>query len=94
MERRHQSENVMDARRVLVNSRFMVAVSRVSVNDDGRGGAAPDPLVWDRGELVKHREVGIRVNVDLASLLGPPAFFLVPGWLLRLMWRHVRTVSA
>ena len=57
--RRHQSERVMDARRALLNARefgyptmlqlhrFMVAVSRVSVNHDGRSGSAPDPLVCD-----------------------------------------------
>ena len=27
--------------------RFMIAVARVSVNHDGKGGTAPDPLVWD-----------------------------------------------
>ena len=29
--------------------RFMIAVARVSVNHDGKGGTAPDPLVWDQG---------------------------------------------
>ena len=29
--------------------RFMIAVARVSVNHDGKGGTAPDPLVWDPG---------------------------------------------
>ena len=57
--RRHQPEVVIDARRAMFNARevwhpivlqlhrFMVAVSRVSVNHDGPGGSAPDPLVWD-----------------------------------------------
>ena len=57
--RRHQSEVPIDARRWLLTARshwypimldlhrFMIAVARVSVNHDGRGGAAPDPLVWD-----------------------------------------------
>ena len=32
--------------------RFMIAVSRVAVNHDGKGGSAPDLLVWDHvGEL-------------------------------------------
>ena len=54
--RRHQTKDVMEVRRALLNPREhwfpvmlqlhrnMVAVSRVSVNDD-RGGSAPDPLV-------------------------------------------------
>ena len=62
--RRHQSEEVMDVWRVLVNvrsywyhvmlqlQRFMVA-ARVSVNHDEQGGTAPDLLVWDRGGLFK-----------------------------------------
>ena len=52
----------------------MIAVSRVSVNHDGRGGTAPDPLVWDKGSRPKVRKLAIRVNVDLTSLLGPPVF--------------------
>ena len=51
------TEAVMDVRRALVNARglsypiiqqlhrFLIAISRVSVNHDGRGGTAPDPLV-------------------------------------------------
>ena len=52
----------------------MVAVARVSVNHDGRGGTAPDPLVWDQVSRPKVRKLAIRVNVDLASLPGPPGF--------------------
>ena len=56
--RRHQSEVLIDARRRLLQARshwflilldlhrFMIAVARVSVNHDGKGGTAPDPLVW------------------------------------------------
>ena len=59
LERPHQPEEVMDVRRAVLNARelwypiilqlhrYMVAVSRVSVNHDGRGGSAPVPLVWD-----------------------------------------------
>ena len=54
--------------------RFMIAIARVSVNHDGRGGTAPDPLVWDQGSRPKVRKLAIRVNVDLASLPGPPGF--------------------
>ena len=54
--------------------RFMIAIARVSVNHDGKGGTAPDPLVWDQGSRPKVRKLAVRVNVDLASLLGPPDF--------------------
>ena len=52
----------------------MIAIARVSVNHDGRGGTALDPLVWDKGSKLKARKLEIRVNVDLASLPGPPGF--------------------
>ena len=52
----------------------MIAVARVSVNHDGRGGTAPDHFVWDQGSRPKARKLAIRVNVDLVSLLGPPGF--------------------
>ena len=52
----------------------MIAIARVSVNHDGRRGTAPDPLVWDQGSRPKVRKLAIRVNVDLASLPGPPGF--------------------
>ena len=88
MGRRHQSEVLIDARRRLLKARsywypnvldlhrFMIAVARVSVNHDGRGGTAPDALVWDQGGRPKARKLDIRVNVDLASLPGPPG---IPG---------------
>ena len=84
--RRHQSEILIDAWRRLLKARshwypimqdlrrFMIAVARVSVNHDSKGGTAPDPLVWDQGSRPKVRKLAIRVNVDLASLLGPPGF--------------------
>ena len=84
--RRHQSEVLIDARRKLLKARgywypvvadlhrFMIAIARVSVNHDGKGGTAPDPLVWDKGSKPKARKLAIRVNVDLASLPGPPGF--------------------
>ena len=86
--RRHQSEVLIDARRRLLGARshwypimtdlhrFMIAVARVSVNHDGKGGAAPDPLVWDQVSRPKARKLAIRVNVDLASLPYPPGFLL------------------
>ena len=84
--RRHQSEVLIDARRRLLGARshwypimtdlhrFMVAIARVSVNHDGKGGPAPDPLVRDQGSKPEVRKLAIRVNVDLASLPGPPGF--------------------
>ena len=59
--------------------RFMIAVARVSVDHDGKGGAAPDLLVWDQGSRPKVRKLAIRVNVDIASLPGPPGF-LTSSW--------------
>ena len=56
--RRHQSVILIDAGRRLLKARsywyfvmlllhrFMIAVARVTVNHDGRGGTALDPLVW------------------------------------------------
>ena len=84
--RRHQTEMLISARRMLLQARscwypimtdlrrFVVAIARVSVNHDGKGGTAPDPLVWDQGSRPKVRKLAIRVNVDLASLPGPPGF--------------------
>ena len=89
--RRHQTEVLIDARRRLLQARshwfpimsdlhrFMVAIARVSVNHDGKGGTAPDPLVWDQGSRPKVRKLAIRVNVDLASLPGPPGFWSSAG---------------
>ena len=90
--RRHQSEVLIDARRRLFKARspcypimldlhrFVIAIARVSVNHDGRSGTAPDPLVWDQGSRPKARKLAIRVNVDLASLPGPPGF-LGSSWI-------------
>ena len=61
--RRRVSPAVIDARRnlsgvcarwypvVLDLHRFFIAISRALVNHDGRGGTAPDPLVWSAGAL-------------------------------------------
>ena len=90
--RRHQTEVLIDARRRLLQARsywypvvadlhrFMIAIARVSVNHDGRGGTAPDPLVWDQGSRPQGRKLAIRVTVDLASLPGPPGF-LHSSWI-------------
>ena len=88
--RRHQSEVLVDALRRLLKARsywypimldlhrFMIAVARVSVNHDGRGGTAPDPLVWDQGSRPNARKLAIRVNLDLASLPGRLGFLNGP----------------
>ena len=88
--RRHQSDVLIDARRRLLKTRshwypimldlhrFMITIARVSVNHDGRGGIAPDPLVWDQGSRPKVRKLAIRVNVDLASLPDPLGFLNSP----------------
>ena len=79
--RRPQSQVLADARRRLLEARshwypimfdlhrFMIAVAVVSVNHDGGGGTATDPLVWDQGSRPKARKLAI-----LASLPGPPGF--------------------
>ena len=84
--RRHQSEVLINAGRRLLKARshwypimtdlhrFVVAIARVSVNHDGMGGTAPDPLVWDQWTRPKVRKLAIRVNVNLASLPGPSGF--------------------
>ena len=89
--RRHQSEVLIDARRRLLKARCywyplmidlhrcMIAVARVTVNHDGRGGTAPDPLVCDQGGRRKVRRTGIGVNVNLASLPRPPGFLGGPS---------------
>ena len=59
----------------------MIAIARVSVNQDGKGGTAPDPLVWNQGSRPEVRKLAIRVNVDIASLLGPLGF-LNNSWIL------------
>ena len=60
--------------------RFMIAFARVSVNHDGKGGTALDPLVWDQESRPKVCKLAIRVNVDLASLPGPPGI-LHSSWI-------------
>ena len=88
--RRHQSEVLIDAKRRLLQARsywypimldvqrFMIAVARVAVNHDGKGGTAPDHLVWDQGGRPKARKLDLRVNVDLASLRRPAGFLSGP----------------
>ena len=72
----------MDARRELAGAcriwypvfrelhRFFIAIARVLVNDDRKGGTAPDPLVWCSGAKGKRRKVNEAVR-DFAMIPGP-----------------------
>ena len=78
---RHQTELIMDVRRSLLEAgthwypimqqlhRFMIAVSGVEVNHDGKGSSAPDPLVWDNVE--EGRCVGRILGLTLIWPLFP-----------------------
>ena len=75
--KQHQPESVMDAGMILLQVRthwYMIAVSRVTVNHDGRSGTASDPVVWDQGGPSKQRKVDIVVDIDLATLPGHLVF--------------------
>ena len=50
--------------------RFFIAISRAVVNEDGRGGLAPDPMVWSAGGRHKRRRP-IEAVRDYAMLPGP-----------------------
>ena len=80
--RRRVGADVMDARREFAGAcriwypvirdlhRFFIAIARVLVNDDGKGGTAPDPLVWCSGAKGKRRRV-IEAVRDFAMIPGP-----------------------
>ena len=84
--RRRVSPAVIDARRYLSGvcghwypiildlQRFFITISRAVVNHDGRGGTAPDPLVWSAGALHKRRRLVHAVR-DRAFLPGPPGIW-------------------
>ena len=57
---------------------FFIAISRAVVNDDGRGGLAPDPLVWSAGGRHKRRRPVEAVR-NYAMLPGPQRLW-VGGW--------------
>ena len=50
--------------------RFFNAISRAVVNEDGRGGLAPDPMVWGAGGKKKQKRP-IEAVRDYAMLPGP-----------------------
>ena len=80
--RRRVACGILDARRHLSNARrswypvlcelqrFFIAISRAVVNEDGRGGLAPDPMVWSAGGKRKQKRP-IEAVRDYAMLPGP-----------------------
>ena len=62
-----QYDDVISARRALLRTRdrwypitvdlhkFMIAISRIDVNQDGKGGTAPDAMTWDKGGILETR---------------------------------------
>ena len=73
--RLREPEVVIDARRNLLRvkkewyprmlslRRFMVAISRETLNQGGDDGSVVDPLVWDRGSKPNVRNVNLRAHV-------------------------------
>ena len=84
--RRRVGNAVIDARRnlsgvcgrwypvLLDPHQFFIAISRAVVNHDGRGGTAPDPLVWFAGALAKRRR--------LVHAVRDRAIFACAAWYL------------
>ena len=84
--RRRVGNAVIDARRnlsgvcgrwypvILDLHRFFIAISRAVVNHDGRGGTAPDPVVWSAGAHPKRRRLAHAVR-DGVFLPGPPGIW-------------------
>ena len=59
--------------------RYFMATARVVVNEDGHGGSAPHPIVWDRGRQPKRRRV--LQAVSEFAYQGPLEAWL--GWVAR-----------
>ena len=84
--RLRQNIDVISSRRALLRTRrhwysimndlhkFMVAVFRLQVNHDGKGGTAPDAMIGDKSGILKPRLSSLRSIVDHASLPGPRGF--------------------
>ena len=84
--RRSVGDPVIDARRILSGvcgrwypvlldlHRFFIAISRAVVIHDGKGGIAPDPMVWSAGAHPKRRRLVHAVR-DRALLPGPPGLW-------------------
>ena len=58
--------------------RFVITIAGATVNDDGHGGTAPDPLVWNAGSLPKQLRIVEAVR-ECAMLPGPEALWS-GGW--------------
>ena len=50
--------------------RFFIAICRAVVNEDGKGGNAPDPMCWCAGSKPKKRKAMDPVR-DMAMIPGP-----------------------
>ena len=99
--RRHQPELLIDGRRKLLQARsywypimtdlhrFMIAIARVSVNHDGKGGSAPDPLVWDQGIKPKVRKLAFGLLLILPLSLALLVFLILLGYRLMLVTLQV-----
>ena len=80
--RRRVAVGTLDARRHLSSAcrswypvicdlhRFFIEISRALVNEDGKGGLAPDPIVWSAGGKRKQKRP-IEAVRDYAMLPGP-----------------------
>ena len=64
--------------------RYFIAISRAVVNDDGKGGNAPDPMVWCAGSESKKRKSMEAVR-DLAMIPGPVGLRAHGGF----KWPHI-----
>ena len=65
--------------------RFFFAIARAVVNEDGRGGLAPDLMVWSAGGGLKRRRP-VEAVWDNAMLPGPQRLW-VGGWF---RWPEIR----
>ena len=54
--------------------RFFIAISRAVVNHDGKGGTAPDPMIWSAGAHPEEASAG--------SCSSGPGFFAWATWSL------------
>ena len=94
--RRRVHADVIDCRRHLVQAcrhwylvvcdlhRFFIAIARATVNDDGHGATALDPLVWSAGSLPKRRRVVEAVRRSTAKACQPVRFtaFWPTSWVV------------
>ena len=99
--RRRVGPAVIDARRnlsgvcgrwypvILDLHRFFIAISRAVVNHDGRGGTAPDPLVWSAGAHPQRRRLVHEVRNRLFCL-GRLVFGALSGFRFQLLLSALR----